>query len=113
MKCDAVWTGGAGRIGVLPALRGAVGWRWRRSPASGHAAAAADYASRRSWLRQSAAEEEFWSGTYSPKAMIGPAIGLANLDRVRRWSAALLAAGIGLVDLRASAPSCCGRCLGW
>jgi len=41
-------------------------------------------------------EKDLWSGTYSPKAMIGPAIGLGILT-VIGLVAAVLAAGIGLI----------------
>lgn len=41
-------------------------------------------------------EEELWSGTYSPQAMIGPAVGLAVLT-VLGLVIAIVAAGIGLV----------------
>jgi len=42
------------------------------------------------------AEEELWSGTYSPKAMVGPAVGLAILT-VLGLVIALMFDGLGLV----------------
>ncbi len=42
------------------------------------------------------AEDELWSGTYSPKAMIGPMIGLGVLTVVG-LIIAILAAGVGLI----------------
>ena len=59
-------------------------------PQCGNSLAAADSQTATSWPAAAAglqprgtgnqpAEEELWSGTYSPKAMVGPAIGLAIL----------------------------------
>lgn len=42
------------------------------------------------------AEEDLWSGSYSPKAMIGPAVGLGLLT-VLGLVAAILAPGVGLL----------------
>jgi uncharacterized membrane protein YdbT with pleckstrin-like domain len=42
------------------------------------------------------AEDELWSGTYSPKAMIGPATGLGILTAVG-LVVAILAGGVGLI----------------
>lgn len=42
------------------------------------------------------AEEDLWSGTYSPKAMVGPAVGLGILT-VIGLVVAIMAAGVGLI----------------